>query len=208
LKFFLTGTDTDVGKTITAAALCQAWDLDYYKPVQSGLPADTDTVQSLGVTRTWPEAYRLGTPSSPHTSARRDGVRIDLAKVPMPPAERLLVEGAGGWCVPLAEDPWVMQADLVRKLDLPVILVARTALGTLNHTTLSARQIRADASKLAGLILVGPAHPENEADLPKLTGAPVIARLPQVDLPGGHAELVEVLRAARAAGEQAVRTAG
>ena len=192
-RFYLTGTDTDVGKTVTAAALCRAFDLTYWKPVQAGEPTDTDTVRALAGVETFPEAFRLGTPSSPHTSARDAGVRITLEAIRLPTAGRLLVEGAGGWMVPYRADPLLWQADVVRHLGLPVVVVARSGLGTLNHTLLTLRAIEADDIDCAGIVLVGPPHADNEADLTRLGGVPVLARLPRIDLARGIGPLVERL---------------
>ena len=181
-RFFLTGTDTDLGKTTVAAALCAAWGHSYWKPVQSGLESETDraTVARLARVTTFPEAWALRRPASPHRAAEDEGLRVDPTGLCLPTDGALLVEGAGGWDVPLARDPWLMQAELPRVLGLDVILVARTGLGTLNHSRTAARAIAADGLRLLGLVLVGPPHPENEADLPVLCGAPVLCRLPRV----------------------------
>ena len=180
-RVFLTGTDTDVGKTVVAALLCRRFGLDYVKPVQSGTVdgTDTATVARLSGARTWPETWRLRNPKSPHRAAADDGVRLDPLAVRLPDAPRLLVEGAGGWMVPLAADPLVWQADLVRALGLPAVVVCRTTLGTLHHTSSTVRAIRADGVEVVGLVAVGPEHAENLEDLPRLTGAPLLAWVPR-----------------------------
>lgn len=193
-RCYLTGTDTDVGKTVSAAALCQAHGLDYVKPVQSGTPADSDVVRDLTNVRVWPETYRFSAPVSPHAAAEADGVDIDLQAVTLPDTPRLLVEGAGGWMVPYRTSPLTWQAELVRHLALPVVVVARTGLGTLNHTFLTLRAIRDDGLEVAGLVLVGPHHDRNEADLARW-GAPVLARLPRVADP--QAQFGVLVQAAR-----------
>ncbi len=189
-RFFVTGTDTDVGKTIACAALCAAGAYDYLKPIQSGVPGDSETVAALCGARVWPERWRLQRPASPHAAAADEGVRIALSDLSLPPAPRLIVEGVGGWLAPLAMDPPLWQSDLVRALGLPVLVVARTGLGTLNHTHLTCRALRADGVQILGLLLTGPPHPENERDLPRLTGAPVLARLPQVADPAADLALL------------------
>lgn len=196
-RVFVTGTDTDVGKTVTSAALCAAFGHAYWKPVQSGTADGSDraTVAALAGVPTFPEAYRLPRPASPHASAADVGVRLDVRALRLPDAPRLVVEGAGGWMVPFDLDPPTFTADLVRALGLPVIVVARTGLGTLNHTLLTLRAIRADGGEPVGLVLVGDPHPENERDLPRLGGVPVLARLPRVRLADAFPELVARLRA-------------
>ncbi|MBX2798377.1 MAG: dethiobiotin synthase [Myxococcales bacterium] len=183
-RFYVTGTDTDVGKTVVSALLCKALERPYFKPVQSGEPADADTVRALAGVPVHPEAYRLAQASSPHTSADAEGVRIDLATI-RAPAGPLLVEGAGGWKVPYGMHGGTVlwQADVVRHLQLPVVVVARSGLGTLNHTTLTVQAIRADDVPIVGLILVGEAHHDNERDLPLLNDVPLLARVDRGDLP-------------------------
>lgn len=181
-RFFLTGTDTDVGKTLTAAALCAAGGWSYWKPIQAGTEPTTDTqrVQELSDARTWPEAYRLAQPASPNQAARNEGLPLDVHRITPPPADRLLVEGAGGWMVPLSDAPRTDTADLVRHLSLPALVVARSGLGTLNHTRLTVRAIQSDGVVCLGVILVGAEHADNEADLTRLLHAPVLGRLPHV----------------------------
>jgi dethiobiotin synthetase len=197
LQFFLTGTDTDVGKTTAAAAMCAAWGYAYWKVVQAGMLPETDrqtVVRRAGV-QTYPEAYRLQRPASPHASARDEGVRIDPSTLRLPTEGPLLVEGAGGFCVPLAADPWVWQAEIPRRLGLPVVVVGRTGLGTLHHTTSTVAAVRAAGLSCVGLVLVGDAHPENEADLAALTGVQVWGRLPRVS--SLDAEFGTLVQAAR-----------
>ncbi|MCB9765583.1 MAG: dethiobiotin synthase [Alphaproteobacteria bacterium] len=180
-RIYVTGTDTDVGKTVASAALCAAFGYRYWKPVQAGLDGETDTqvVARLSGVETFPEAFCLRRPASPHAAAADEGVVIDPSAL-RPPEGRLLVEGAGGWCVPYHDEPLRWQAGLVRHLGLPVVVVARTGLGTLNHTFLTLRAIRADGVPVAGVLFVGDPHPENERDVARWGGAPVLGRLPRV----------------------------
>ena len=108
---FVTGIHTDAGKTVSSAILCQALHMDYWKPIQSGIITDSDTLavkELLGETEIQfhPEAYRLKEPLSPHAAAKIDGVEIDLNKITRPKTERLLIEGAGGLLVPLNDKDW------------------------------------------------------------------------------------------------------
>ena len=106
-RFYVTGTDTDVGKTVVSALLCRELELPYWKPVQSSLadPTDTARVAELSGATTHAEAWRLQLPASLHASAHDEGVRIELSSILDPDTQRLLIEGAGGWMVPYATDP-------------------------------------------------------------------------------------------------------
>jgi dethiobiotin synthetase len=166
-RFFITGTDTGVGKTVVSALLCAALDAIYWKPIQTGTREGTDRdmvmhLAALPQSRTIPEAYRFSPPVSPHLAARRAGARIDLRKIRMPriaAGENLIVEGAGGALVPINE--MQLMTDLMRRLKLPVLLVARTSLGTINHTLLSLAALRAARLDVRGVVMVGKPNREN-----------------------------------------------
>ena len=183
MRLVVCGTDTDVGKTVVSALLVQGLGARYWKPVQSGLEpsgGDTGTVESLlqlPPERVVPEAYRLTLPASPHWAAERDGVRIQPERLALPPGDgALVVETAGGLLVPLRRD-W-LQIDQLRVWNLPVLLVARSGLGTLNHTLLSVEALQRRGIPLLGLVLNGPIHPDNPRTLEALSGVPVLAELP------------------------------
>ncbi|MGV4463703.1 dethiobiotin synthase [Ornithobacterium rhinotracheale] len=139
-NIFITGIDTDAGKTLAAAIAVEALKADYWKPIQSGDLDNTDTMKvqqmvSNSETKFYPEAYRLNTPASPHAAAEIDGVIIDLDKIERPKTENnLIIEGAGGLLVPLNAKQNV--ADLIQPSD-KVILVTKHYLGSINHTLLS-----------------------------------------------------------------------
>ena len=177
------GTDTDVGKTVVSALLVQGLEARYWKPVQSGTEpggGDAATVQQLlqlAPDRLVPEAYRLTMPASPHWAAERDGVRIKPSALGLPAGDRaLVVETAGGLMVPLRRD-W-LQIDQLVSWMLPVVLVARSTLGTINHTLLSVEALQRRSIPLLGLILNGALHPDNPRTLEALSGVPVLAELP------------------------------
>jgi dethiobiotin synthetase len=166
-RVFITGTDTAVGKTVTAAVLVAGLRAEYWKPIQSGLEEITDTEwirQKTGMPKELfhPETYRLQRPLSPHASARAEGARIDLEAFHLPPrsSRRLVVEGAGGLMVPLNERDFMI--DLMKKLDLPTILVAGSRLGTINHTLLSLEQLRRYDLEILGVVLNGPKNAGNK----------------------------------------------
>ncbi len=164
---FVTGTDTDIGKTVAAACLVQALKGNYWKPVQSGLAdgTDTATVQNLVCHDDlvlFPSIYELKQPLSPHEAARRDGVKIAMNRFRLPKSERpLVVEGAGGVLVPLNER--ALMIDLIKKFKLPVIVVARSGLGTINHTLLTLKALNDKKCTVLGVITNGSRNAANVA---------------------------------------------
>jgi dethiobiotin synthetase len=186
-RFFVTGTDTGVGKTVVSALLCAALDAIYWKPIQTGTSEGTDraTVTRLARlprTRTVPEAYRFAPPVSPHLAARRAGVRIDLRKIKLPaipPGENLIVEGAGGALVPINETQ--LMTDLMRHLALPVLLVARTTLGTINHTLLSLAALREAGLEVRGVVLCGKPNRDNRQAIERYGRAVVVGVVPRLE---------------------------
>jgi dethiobiotin synthetase len=180
----VTGTDTGVGKTVAAAALALRLGARYWKPVQAGLDEETD---SAAVSRLAPglvvhaEAYRLVTPCSPHESARLDGVTIDPDRLVLPQGEGpLVVEGAGGALVPLA--PGLLYADMMARWGLPVVVVvARTTLGTINHSLLTVEALRSRGLEVAGIVFVGDANPVSEAAIAEFGQVRVLGRIGWLD---------------------------
>jgi dethiobiotin synthetase len=182
----ITGTDTDAGKTVVAAALTAVLQVHYWKPIQSGLEGGTDSsrVQALGVpkSRVLPEAYRLELPASPHLSAEREGLTLDLTRIALPATPRpLIVEGAGGLMVPIRRDPPWLMIDQFAAWNAPVLLVARTALGTINHSILSIEALRRRGVPIAGIVFSGPPHEDNERIVPALGAVRCFGRLPWLD---------------------------
>jgi dethiobiotin synthetase len=191
LQFVVCGTDTDVGKTVVSAWLVQGLEASYWKPVQSGLAEGSDTARvqellTLPSDRLLPEAYRLRQPVSPHWAAEQDGVRIEADRLALPPCRgSLVIETAGGLLVPLRRD-W-LQIEQLQRWNLPVLLVGRSGLGTLNHCLLSIEALRARGIHLLGLVLNGPPHLDNPRTLTALSGVPVLAQLPPLNPPTAEA---------------------
>ncbi|TNM61586.1 dethiobiotin synthase [Aliirhizobium smilacinae] len=183
-RYVVTGTDTGIGKTIFSAALAAALGAVYWKPVQSGLDDETDSqavlrLVGLGRERILPEAYRLKTPASPHLSARLDGVAIDPARlVPTETDAPLVIEGAGGLLVPLADD--LLFADIFAQWQIPTILCARTSLGTINHTLLSVEAIKHRGIPLFGIAFIGEENRETQRIIGHVSGARILGRLPWI----------------------------
>jgi malonyl-CoA O-methyltransferase len=183
---FVTGTDTGIGKTVASACLVRAWGAGYWKPVQTGIVAgddDTATVAALAglpADRTVPSVYALQAPLSPHAAAELESVAIRLDAFALPTHPRpLVVEGAGGIFVPLNERD--LMIDLMARLALPVVLVARSALGTINHTLLGMAALRARALPVTGVILDGPPDAGNRAAIEHFGQVRILAELPLVD---------------------------
>ncbi|MEO5340700.1 MAG: dethiobiotin synthase [Magnetococcus sp. MYC-9] len=185
--FFVTGTDTGVGKSVVSAWLMQRQEATYWKPVQSGaLPGEeTDTVfvrrlSGLPEERFHASAYTLALPRSPHEAARHEGVEIRMERLQLPVGRRpWVVEGAGGVLVPLNGQH--LMVDLMVQLGLPVILVARTTLGTINHTLLSLACLRSRGLTVAGVILNGIPDAENRRAIRDYGQATILADLPLLD---------------------------
>lgn len=181
----VTGTDTGIGKTVFSAGLAGALGAHYWKPIQAGVEPEGDKesvalLSGLPADRILPEAYRLATPASPHLAARIDGVEISLDRLALPQVNGpLVVEGAGGLMVPISET--LLMIDLFAHWGQPVILCARTELGTINHSLLSIEALRARHIPIAGIAFVGQPHDENERIIPQLAGVPCLGRLPLLD---------------------------
>lgn len=162
MNYFVTGIDTDSGKTFVSAILCEMLGFDYWKPIQAGLPKDSDTVKTLvpGVT-VHPETYMLKTSASPHASAKADGLHIDLKKFILPNSIKgMIIEGAGGCLVPLNQTDFVI--DLIPIFNAEVILVADLYLGSINHTLLTVQLLKSRKYNVKGIIFNGESNLESE----------------------------------------------
>lgn len=180
----VTGTDTDIGKTIFAAALAGALGASYWKPIQAGIEGGGDavTVATLGglpPAHILPEAYRLQTPCSPHRAAEIDGVGIEIDRLALPAINGpLIVEGAGGVLVPVTRD--MLFADLFARWARPVVLVARTGLGTINHSLLSIEALRSRGVPILGIAFVGDPAEDSEATIAAIGSVKRLGRLPRL----------------------------
>jgi len=193
-RLFVTGTDTGVGKSYVSALLAVGLTATYWKPVQSGAETDADwlrCVTGLPAERLWPESYLLRAPLSPHEAARREGVQIAMGSFALPDCKRLVVEGAGGVMVPLNDKH--LMIDLIAELALPVLVVARSELGTINHTLLTLQQLRQRDCSILGVVVNGPANEANCRAIAEYGKVRVLAEIDQrVDLsPANTAALFE-----------------
>ncbi len=185
---FVTGTDTGVGKTLVSALLCAALDGVYWKPIQTGATDDSDrrTVMQLAelpAGRTLPECYVFDPPVSPHLAAELAGAHIDLATIRRPEGKLpgpLIAEGAGGVMVPVNGSEFML--DLMRRLALPVVVVARSALGTINHTVLTLRALQEAGLAVRGVVVVGVPNGDNERAIEKYGPTMILGRVPLLEV--------------------------
>jgi dethiobiotin synthase len=188
-ELFVTGTDTEVGKTVLSALLTAALDAIYWKPIQTGCEhgrAETDrqTVvrcAEINISDTLPEAYLFDPPVSPHLAASQAGMTIDLATIQRPRVEGdrpLVIEGAGGVLVPINDQSSML--DLMCQLGAPVVVATRTALGTINHTLLTVNTVRGAGLTLAGVVMIGDENKHNREAIEHFGRIPVVGWIPRL----------------------------
>ena len=181
MHLFITGIGTGVGKTVVSAIVTEALQADYWKPVQAGDLENSDTLKvkaliSNAQTVLHSETYRLKHPLSPHAAAARDGFFIDPANFLLPSTDNhLVVEGAGGLMVPLNEN--FLMIDLISQLNIPVVLVSRHYLGSINHTLLSAFALKDYNIPVAGIVFTGNENTDSESVILKRTGFKMLGRV-------------------------------
>lgn len=167
-SFFITGIGTSVGKTVVSAVFAQHFQAGYWKPVQSGSLAQSDSIEVAGLIdnhlTTYPERFRLQLAVSPHQAADAEGLRIELSDFELPETGGpLIVEGAGGLFVPINDRNFVIE--LIQQLQLPAVLVVRDYLGCINHTLLSVQALKAAHIPVAYVVFNGAFNPATRAVL-------------------------------------------
>jgi dethiobiotin synthetase len=184
-RIVVTGTDTEIGKTVFSAGLAALLGANYWKPIQAGLEGETDSqlvarLGGLSDDRIVPERYSLKTPASPHQAAAIDGVRIALESLDVPDTggRPLVIEGSGGLLVPL--DDTTLYIDVFVRWRLPVVLCARTALGTINHSLLSIEALRHRKLDILGIAFIGDGNPESERVICEIGRVRRLGRLPRL----------------------------
>ena len=183
-SIFVTGTDTDVGKTIVSAGLCLSWPAHYWKPIQAGADPCTDNeimAQFIPKGNIYPSTYNLKKACSPNQAAQWEDITIQkdslmsaYKKIHSP----VVIEGAGGALVPFNDQESML--DLMVQFNAPVIIVARSALGTLNHSFLTLKALRTSNINILGIIMVGKLHPDNKRDIEAIGNIPVLLELPML----------------------------
>jgi len=184
-KYFITGIDTNVGKTIVAAVLTEKLKADYWKPIQSGISPNTDTdfvkqLISNRVTQFHKESYLLQYAASPHYSAKKEGIEIAMENIFLPNTNNtLIIEGAGGLLVPLNNKNFVI--DLAEKFNAEVILVVKNYLGSINHSLLSINYLIQKKIPVKGIVICGELQQSSEDIILKHAPFPLLGRIPMLE---------------------------
>ena len=183
-QFVVCGTDTDIGKTLISSFFVRGLNSFYWKPIQSGIESETDSQAVMRLTKVDKEkiineAYIFREPVSPHWAAEIDQKVINFQLLNLPNVDGpLIIETAGGLMVPITRDH--LQIDQIKKWDIPVILVCKSGLGTLNHTLLSIEALNKRNIKILGLVINGTKHLDNPKTLTEFSGLPIIAEFPSI----------------------------
>lgn len=181
-QFIVTGIGTDIGKTVVSAILIQALKASYWKPIQAGELDNSDSIK----VKQWcdntvfilPEFVRLKNPLSPHIASEMEGIQLLLNDFSIPEVNgNLIIESAGGLMVPINNEG-LLFVDLIEKWNLPVILVSKHYLGSINHTLLSAEVLKNKNIKVEGIIFIGDENKATESIILKKTGLNCITRIP------------------------------
>tara|TARA_B100000900_G_C20533532_1_gene697361 strand:- start:659 stop:1327 length:669 start_codon:yes stop_codon:yes gene_type:complete len=189
-QFVICGTDTDIGKTLISSFFVRGLNSFYWKPIQSGIESETDSqaverLAKVNKAKIINEAYIFREPVSPHWAAEIDQKIINLQLLNLPNVvDSLIVETAGGLMVPITRNH--LQIDQIKKWDIPVILVCKSGLGTLNHTLLSIEALKKRNIKILGLIINGKKHLDNPKTLTEFSRVPIIAEFPYIEKPDSN----------------------
>ena len=183
MNYFITAIHTDSGKTLVSAIFCEALKADYWKPFQSGVPRDSDTVQKLITnqqTKIHPEGYFFSTPVSPHAAAKKEGIATSIQNLVLPTTQRdLIIEGAGGCLVPVNDEEFMI--DVAIKFNAPVILVSNLYLGSINHSLLTYEALMKRNIRIEGIVFNGHSNPESERIILHHTKLPCLLRIRHED---------------------------
>jgi dethiobiotin synthase len=181
-KFFITGTDTSVGKTLFCSILMDKFLYDYWKPIQTGNKNDNDTIYikkicKIPSNRFYKPAFSFRKSLSPHQAAKYENVSINLNNIKKPITNNpLIIEGIGGILVPLNNKNLII--DLIKKLKFPVIIVSRSTLGTINHTLMTIKILRQNKIKIYGVVLNGVMNKKNAQSIEHFGKVKVLAQIP------------------------------
>ena len=160
--FFISGTGTNVGKTIISSVLVKKLGADYFKPIQCGKNSssetDSDVVKKLcPKVKIFSESYFFIKPESPNIASQKENKKVELKELLKIRKEKtnnkIIIEGAGGLQVPINDN--YLMSDVAKKFNLPLILVAKTSLGTINHTLMSIQIIKEKKINFCGIVFIG-----------------------------------------------------
>lgn len=181
MKIFIAGTDTNIGKTLASSWLCLHTGFDYFKPIQTGVieGSDSEMVKKLSGSKVHKEAYVFKEPVSPHLAAYLENRSIDAKNIKLPSVDNVIVEGAGGLLVPINKED--LMINLIEQFAIPVILVASSRLGTINHTLLSLEALRNRNVEILGVIVSGEINQSNCDAIEFYGRSKVLAQLPYLD---------------------------
>lgn len=184
-RIVISGIDTNIGKTVVSAILAEAIGASYWKPIQAGDLHQSDSMCVAALTESvtiLPEAVRLKKPASPHFAAKEEGIHLneELFQIPDVPGA-LIIEGAGGLMVPINEQGFLF-ANLFKTWNVPVIVVSRHYLGSINHTLLTLSTLRSLEIPVEGIIYIGAEHEPSESIIETYSGIPTITHIPQCEV--------------------------
>jgi dethiobiotin synthetase len=181
--YFITGIGTDIGKTVISAILVEKLNAEYWKPIQAGNLNNSDSIFIKNQTNCktiHSERFQLTQPMSPHAAAKIDNIKIQLSDFEIPlTTNPLIIEGAGGLMVPINENELVL--DLIKYLDIKVIIISKNYLGSINHSLLTIEVLQKNNIKIKGLIFNGDSNPETEHIIQKLSDIPIIGKVPNLN---------------------------
>jgi len=182
-KYFITGIGTDIGKTVISALLIEKLKADYWKPIQAGNLEDSDShfIQKFtNCKKIHPEQFKLTEPMSPHAAAKIDNININLNEFKIPSTNYpLIIEGAGGLMVPINDNDLVL--NLIKHFNIPVIIVSKNYLGSINHTLLTIEVLMKNNIQIKGVIFNGDSNPETERIIVLQTGIHILGKIPTIE---------------------------
>jgi len=183
MNYFISGTDTGIGKTVFSTLLSLKLGYRYWKPIQSGTIDKTDSewvAERLGKNFILNEVYKLQEPLSPHAAAKNESIEIKHELIiAQAPTDHTIIEGCGGLLVPLNSSTLII--DLIKQLHASLILVARSGLGTINHTLLSIEALHNRNIPLLGVVMVGQPNKSNLEAIKHFGNTPVLAEVPLIN---------------------------
>lgn len=182
MKYFVTGIGTEIGKTVVSTILTEKLNADYWKPIQAGELDFSDTMKvkkyiSNKKSHFFEERYKLLNPMSPHAAAKIEDIKINLNDFELPETNnKLIIEGAGGLMVPINHNG-DMIIDIIHHLNIPVIIVSKNYLGSINHTLLTIKALQNLNIPIKGIIFNGEENLESQKIIQDITNINILGRI-------------------------------